>query len=315
MIVATGGAVGTIGGGRLEYECTRIARQALTEHKAPGLRRLPLGPSLGQCCGGVVDVLFEPMRRNESGGWLNALRRLRKQRQPAVVCTNVNRVGQKCVVSTDSVHGCDDLTQAKATMEEARRILETLQPAYRRGDWFFDLVVDTDFNIAVFGAGHVGSAVVQSLSTLDCAIQWIDARSTLFPTTPRNVRTFDSEDPSSRVPEMPTHSFYIVMTHSHPLDFEICSRVLQRGDAAYCGLIGSRSKRRRFEKRFRELGIQPSAIDQLVCPIGIDGIRGKKPAEIAIAVSSEVLLVHERMRGCAGLARTEYVHSTRSGRA
>ena len=93
---------------------------------------------------------------------------------------------------------------------------------------------------------------------------------------------------------MPPSSYYLVMTHSHPLDFDVCDRILRRGDAAYCGLIGSLTKRRRFEKRFRQQGMSKSAIEQLVCPIGVAGISGKKPAEIAIAAAAEILRVHEK---------------------
>ena len=93
---------------------------------------------------------------------------------------------------------------------------------------------------------------------------------------------------------MPLNSCYLVMTHSHAIDFEICDRILRRGDAAYCGLIGSVSKRRRFEKRYREQGMLQATIDKLVCPIGIDGISGKKPAEIAVSAAAEVLRAYER---------------------
>ena len=92
---------------------------------------------------------------------------------------------------------------------------------------------------------------------------------------------------------MPPGSFYLVMTHSHALDFDICDRILRRGDARYCGLIGSLSKRRRFEKRFRQQDLSEAIVDTLVCPIGVDGITGKKPAEIAVSVAAEVLKVRE----------------------
>ena len=92
---------------------------------------------------------------------------------------------------------------------------------------------------------------------------------------------------------MPPGSYYLVMTHSHPLDLDICDRILRRGDAAYCGLIGSLTKRRRFEKRLRQQGLSQSVIETLVCPIGVEGISGKKPAEIAIAVAAEILREHE----------------------
>ena len=83
-------------------------------------------------------------------------------------------------------------------------------------------------------------------------------------------------------------------TIGHALDFDIVDRILRRGDARYCGLIGSVSKRRRFEKRYRQQGMAQDTIDSLVCPIGVYGINGKKPAEIAVAVAAEVLKRHEQ---------------------
>jgi xanthine dehydrogenase accessory factor len=93
---------------------------------------------------------------------------------------------------------------------------------------------------------------------------------------------------------MPARGCYLIMTHSHAIDFEICDRILRRQDFAYCGLIGSMSKRRRFEKRLRSAGVQEREINRLICPIGVDGITGKKPAEIAVAATAEVLQAWER---------------------
>jgi xanthine dehydrogenase accessory factor len=108
------------------------------------------------------------------------------------------------------------------------------------------------------------------------------------------VKTIETSEPALEVAAMPPSSYYLVMTHSHPLDFDICDRILRRGDAAYCGLIGSLTKRRRFEKRFRQQGLPQSAVEHLVCPIGVTGISGKKPVEIAIAVAAEILRVYEK---------------------
>jgi xanthine dehydrogenase accessory factor len=176
---------------------------------------------------------------------------------------------------------------------EARGLLQGGAAVVSEG-LFYEPVRGSDFNIAVFGAGHVGAAVVNVLSGLDCNIRWIDSRRDIFRTAPRNVRTIETSEPALDVAAMPPSSYYLVMTHSHPLDFDVCDRILRRGDAAYCGLIGSLTKRRRFEKRFRQQGLPQSAIEQLVCPIGVTGISGKKPAEIAIAVAAEILRAHER---------------------
>ncbi len=111
---------------------------------------------------------------------------------------------------------------------------------------------------------------------------------------------------------MPAASCYLVMTHSHALDFDICDRILRRKDAGYCGLIGSRSKRRRFEKRYRQQGLPQEIVDTLVCPIGVAGISGKKPAEIAVAAAAEVLQAYEQAMNSMSLPYPENVHPLRS---
>jgi xanthine dehydrogenase accessory factor len=291
MIVTARETIGTIGGGQLEHQCTHIAAGLLDKAAAPTSRRFPLGPALGQCCGGVVDVLFEPVGSGLPE-WLRDLRALHGQGRPSVLVTDTG-TGTKFVVAEDSVFGVDEDGCDAAVLARARRYLQE-GAATLDQNTFYEPVRASDFNIAVFGAGHVGAAVVHVLSGLDCNIRWVDSRPDIFRNAPRNVRAVESGEPALEVAAMPPGSYYLVMTHSHPLDFDICDRILRRGDAAYCGLIGSLTKRRRFEKRLRQQGLAQSAIEQLVCPIGVTGISGKKPAEIAIAVAAEILRVHGR---------------------
>lgn len=62
MLVLREHEFGTIGGGRLEYDALQAARDLLlAADPRPFTRRYPLGPSLGQCCGGVVQLAFEPV--------------------------------------------------------------------------------------------------------------------------------------------------------------------------------------------------------------------------------------------------------------
>ncbi len=304
MIVTARETLGTIGGGQLEHQCTHIAAGLLEKEEAPATRRFPLGPALGQCCGGVVDVLFEPVGRGLPE-WLRDLRALHGQRQAAVLVTAIAS-GAKFIVTADSVFGLDEDACDPAVVAEARGFLQGGAAEVRDGT-FYEPVLGSDFNIAVFGAGHVGAAVVNLLSGLDCNIRWIDSRRDIFRAAPRNARTIETGEPALEVAAMPPGSYYLVMTHSHPLDFEICDRILRRGDAAYCGLIGSLTKRRRFEKRLRQQGLPQSAIETLVCPIGVEGISGKKPAEIAIAVAAEILREHGRSREAA-LPLADNVH-------
>lgn len=306
MIVAESETIGTIGGGQLEFQCTRLACDMLGDDETPSLRKFPLGASMGQCCGGVVDILFEPM---SSGlpAWLRDLRALHGQREPAVVVTQLEGAAGKCVITAQGVYG-ETGTAANEVVARAREGLETGRTAHRIDDWFFEDIVGTDLNIAVFGAGHVGTAVVRCLSALDSNVRWVDGRRNIFRNTPANVRAIESPDPALEAAAMPAQSCYLVMTHSHALDFEICDRILRRADATYCGLIGSLSKRRRFEKRFRAQGMQERDLERLVCPIGVQGISGKKPAEIAVAAAAEVLQAYERAIRDAGTEYPDNVH-------
>jgi xanthine dehydrogenase accessory factor len=311
MIVTASETIGTIGGGQLEYQCTRLACEMLDGDGQPSLRKFPLGSAMGQCCGGVVDVLFEPV----AGGlpaWLRDLHALHGQHVPAVIATRIGGESQKCVITADNTFGVSADRIGFDVLGRARDGLGTGRLEHRCGDWFLELVIASDLNIAVFGAGHVGAAVVQTLSMLDCNIRWVDSRRNIFRHTPANVLAIETADPALEVAALPPGSCFLVMTHSHALDFEICDRILRRGDAAYCGLIGSLPKRRRFEKRYRAQGLSDVALAALICPIGIAGISGKKPAEIALAASAEVLQAHERLRRGADIAYPDNVRPLRN---
>ena len=159
---------------------------------------------------------------------------------------------------------------------------------------FYETVVPSALRICLFGAGHVGTALVEVLSTLLCELTWVDSRSDAFPAgLPPHVSTEVSPEPAFAVERAPPGAYFLVMTHSHALDLDICERILRRGDFRYHGLIGSVSKRRQFEKRLLRRGIEPHALPRMVCPIGIEGICGKHPGVIAIAVAAEILRLHE----------------------
>lgn len=306
MIVTSTETIGTIGGGQLEYQCTRIAAELLQEERS-SLRRFPLGASMGQCCGGVVEILFEPLS-DGMPAWLSDVKALYRQRESAVMVTRLSSGSpDKFVVTGEQIYGVDERNVAAPIASEARSILAGQRKARRDKQVFFEPVVAPDLNIAVFGAGHVGAAVVDALSALDCSIRWVDSRRNIFSKVPANVYAIETSDPMLEVAAMPADSFYLVMTHSHALDFDICDCILGRNDARYCGLIGSRSKRQRFEKRFRQQGMPQALIDTLVCPIGVGGISGKKPAEIAVATAADILRRKEQAADVAPRAYPDNV--------
>ena len=111
--------------------------------------------------------------------------------------------------------------------------------------------------------------------------------------TPENVEPRPSDDPAALAARLPAGRYHLVMTHSHPLDLAVCEALLRRGDFAWAGLIGSASKRARFERQLRAAGIAADRLARLVCPIGIEGIEGKAPAVIAASVAAQLLLAFE----------------------
>jgi xanthine dehydrogenase accessory factor len=144
--------------------------------------------------------------------------------------------------------------------------------------------------VLLFGAGHVGKALARALMPLPVRLRWIDGRPEAFPTPPlEGPEAIVSERPLAEIRAAPAAAAYVVMTHSHGLDFELCEAILRRGDFAYLGLIGSRSKRTRFERGWRKLGRTDEQIARLVCPIG-GPMRDKRPPVIAALAAAELLL-------------------------
>lgn len=292
MLVTERETIGTIGGGQLEYKCTQIAFNSLTNREdGSRLRKFTLGANCGQCCGGVVEVMFEAFCA-EKPDWIDVLRTYHRRRESLVVATGLH--DKYLLTGKGEIVYPPECAVDGGVAVHAIRILKNNESAQRVENLIMEPVASSNLNIAIFGAGHVGAATVNTLSSLDCNIRWIDSRRNIFPAQlPGNVEKIESERPEFEVAAMPADSCYLVMTHSHPLDQAIIQQVLARPDIRYCGLIGSLSKRRQFEKRLRKLGMAQDCFDRLTCPIGIDGIAGKKPAEIAIAVAAELLQLDE----------------------
>ena len=223
--------LGSIGGGQLEFQALAAARELLAagpDHPLNGqTRRQALGPALGQCCGGTVELRFDFLR------------------SPA------------------------DL-----------RRLQWTEPARAP--------------VAIFGAGHVGQALVRALGSLPFALHWIDSRDDVFPADLPAVRTEHSDPVARAVAGLAPASRVLVMSHSHAEDFELVAACLRRqreaGDLAFIGLIGSRSKWAGFRNRLRERGFGESELEQVRCPVGLPGITGKQPAVIAASIAAQLLL-------------------------
>ncbi|MGI0117221.1 xanthine dehydrogenase accessory protein XdhC [Zooshikella sp. RANM57] len=212
MVITQNDIFDSVGGGNLEYQIISVARKLLNDVNVQQyIEYFPLGPSLGQCCGGSTVVLFEK-------------------------------------------------------------------------------ITESRVNTVLFGAGHVGKALVTILSELPCKIYWIDAREMMFPISiPSNVMVINSDNPVTEVSEMPANSYYLVMTHNHQLDFLICEAILKQNNFSYLGLIGSTTKWQRFQQRLKYKNFSEEIIGRIRCPIGLNEVPGKRPMEVAVSIAGEVI--------------------------
>jgi xanthine dehydrogenase accessory factor len=148
--------------------------------------------------------------------------------------------------------------------------------------------------LGLFGAGHVGRALVLALAPLPFIIRWIDERADAFPAAvPPNVTKLAPKEPLGELDALPDGAFVLVMTHSHPLDLAITAKALASDRFAYVGLIGSATKRARFLHRMEEAGVSATQRARLICPIGLPGIEGKEPAIIAASTAAALLMARE----------------------
>ena len=275
-----GGFYGSIGGGRLEYEAIAAARAALKAGRGEAqFRDWPLGPSLGQCCGGMVKTLTETFDRND----LAAVRRLEQAEKAGafVTTSRLDDDGRVARVLASRTAAGDD--------EEAKPGRLAKMP-------FTEHFGEATTPVLLFGAGHVGRAVVLALAPLPFTVRWIDSRPDQFPQyVPQNAVTVCTDAVEAELAEAPHDALIIVMTHSHPLDFDITVAALRQRAFDFVGLIGSETKRARFASFARQMGVAESDIDRLVCPIGITEIKGKEPAVIAAALAAQLLMVSEQV--------------------
>jgi xanthine dehydrogenase accessory factor len=219
----------TLGGGQLELEVVRLAREGLSARLHDGglsavtLERFALAADLGQCCGGAAQVMFE-------------------------------------FVNTQLPH------------------------------------------VVVFGAGHVGHALSMIVKELPCHLLVVDnRRDWLERLSSQGIATLYQETPADAIDSIAAHSLLVVMTHEHGLDYEITRRALERQCFPFIGLIGSATKKQRFEFRLKEALGDESLLNQLTCPIGHPDIQGKLPMQVAVSIAAQLMAHFDASNGQLGL--------------
>ena len=243
---------GSIGGGTLEHEVILEARKMIaaprTAHRMR--RQYPLGPTLGQCCGGFVEVMFEHIIADDLDLW-------------------------QSILAGGEVFHPNDGSKLPSSNEDGDGLLLPLRrnrtPLY------------------LYGAGHVGRALIEVTKGLPLKRYWIDTSEDRFPEDiPPDVEKIIARDPAQIAPYAPADAIHLVMSYSHQMDLEICLAVLARNQFGQLGLIGSKTKKARFLKALKEAGIDDERCTQLICPIGLAAIGGKEPFRVALSVAGQL---------------------------
>ena len=313
MIVTAAGSQGSIGGGQLEQRAIALARGLLANAASTAsLVRFPLGASVGQCCGGVVELVFEPVT-GAARGWVAAACALAAADRPwgrrvaldggATRVFDGDTVGAVFALAAQAERASSLLAGASDSA-----VLAAAFPA-TGADSLIDVCVPPELQLVLFGAGHVGRALAEVLGRLPLRVRWVDARAHEFPASvAANIERRCTDTPEAEVGDAPADAVFLVLTHSHALDFELVRAILERGDFRLCGLLGSQSKRARFEQRLHARGVAEHAIARLHCPLGVPGLAGKEPEVIAIAIAAEV----PQLRGASLAARPAQRGSARA---
>jgi xanthine dehydrogenase accessory factor len=194
---------------------------------------IPLGPEIGQCCGGRVEV-------------------------------------------------------AISLVDDAKR--ETLIEMAKAED-------RSRPHVYIFGGGHVGHALASSFALLPVNAVVVETRADALAGMPDSVETRLTPVPEEMVREAPANAAFVVLTHDHALDFLIVAEALKRGDAAYVGMIGSKTKKATFRSWYlKAAGGSEADFARLVSPIGGGAVKDKRPAVIAALAAAEImtaLLAHQ----------------------
>jgi xanthine dehydrogenase accessory factor len=269
MLVWPDRFTGTIGGGSLERQGLDQARRLLEQsQRRHALQDYPLGPLLGQCCGGHVRLLVERLDR-ESLAWLAPAA---EARAPFHLVAQFADGALRRTLAAEAARSDDP----KVPIPEVRTLSELIRPTLPR--------------VAIFGAGHVGQAVARAFAPLPFQLDWLASREDLRPEASGTRAEIMTEDELEEAVEAaPEGTLLAVFTHSHDLDYRLVHAALRRGGFGYIGLIGSATKRARFERRFRDDGITDAQLAALTCPLGLTSLKSKAPAVIAVGLAAQLL--------------------------
>jgi xanthine dehydrogenase accessory factor len=286
MLVGAAHQSGTIGGGNLEYQAMQQARRMLETPRGWALQDYPLGPLLQQCCGGHVRLLLERLDAG-SRPWLEAAALAEAAGHAYALEARVCGTRLTRSLFAEETQWPGSLAAAPIRMVDASgETLTGRRPGLSEGDALIERIDARRPRLVLFGAGHVGQAIARLFAALPFRLDWYDSRPEA---AGQGVSVLEEARLVKVASAAAPGDYVLILTHNHDLDYQL-TRAALGADFAYCGLIGSATKKARFLRRLTEDGV---AADRLTCPIGIPGLKSKAPEVIAVAVAAQLLQMVE----------------------
>ncbi|WP_068312636.1 xanthine dehydrogenase accessory protein XdhC [Polycladidibacter hongkongensis] len=312
MVMGADGRIeGSVGGGQLEYALLQLSRdilsspqeklvalreegasksggsqacvQALQEMQGPAYvtRSFTLGPDTGQCCGGRIIALLQYFSAKEYSELVKLCVFEARGKFSASAVLHGGRIGpRECRPQLL----CDNIELKSTSLVESFNSVDT--PVF------------------IWGAGHIGRFLSVLLAEVGFDVTLVDNRPDIFNGLhSSNPKNFHLKEPARAVGYLPSGGIALVMSHDHAIDLEVVHALLCRSDLFFVGLIGSKTKRARFLRRLRALGVLPAQLEKLVCPIGIAGLNSKQPKQIAVSVCAQLLQL-SASQNCLKTGRT-----------
>ncbi|MBT4244738.1 MAG: hypothetical protein HOD81_02060, partial [Gammaproteobacteria bacterium] len=280
------------------------------------LKKYPLGASLGQCCGGYVNVMFESFIQSDAtNSWIKTVSNLLQDNEDFIVATIVDSNSEIEFSSKKFVYldgnlspNIDDKKISSLITKSAKDLLllsdspTIVQFENQSGaltEVCFEKVLTSEVQpVVVFGAGHISRALMPILINLPIKIYWVDDRAEQFDKYQGDTSQIDiiCDDFVQSIPDLPDSSYCLVITYSHQIDFEICEKMITQNNFSYLGMIGSEIKGKKFRDRFHQKNFSEEVINKFICPIGDKQKFLKSPAAIAVTIAMDLINFIEHKR-------------------
>lgn len=262
--------------------------------------------------------------------WLHTAQNFINQNIPFVIVTlshvighSPRQVGSKMLVSASTIYGTIGggnleqvaISKAKECLAQTEKNAQTLSLSLnpKGGDYgvqccggkvslMLEPIYPTKPSLAIFGAGHVAWALIHIMSLFPVTIYLIDSRKEqlerdLNEGALASLVKLQADIPETKLLEIPEDSPILIMTHDHAEDIAVLDKVLRQDTHPFIGLIGSKPKWQHFKQELLELGHSEKTLERVTTPIGLEGVPGRSPQAIAVAVSAQLLTKFEFSEG------------------